>query len=91
MGGLRRRMPVTFAVYVIGALALAGMPPLAGFFSKDEILTEALAHNTAVYILLTLAAFCTAFYMGRQVWLVFMGEARSETAAHAHESDQPTP
>ncbi len=86
MGGLRRRMPLTFAVYVLGALALAGIPPLAGFFSKDEILTDALAHNTAVYILLTLAAFGTAFYMGRQVWLVFMGEARSDTAVHAHES-----
>jgi NADH-quinone oxidoreductase subunit L len=88
MGGLRRRMPLTFGVYVIGALALAGMPPLAGFFSKDEILADALAHNMAVYILLTLAAFCTAFYMGRQVWLVFMGEARSEAAVHAHESQR---
>jgi NADH-quinone oxidoreductase subunit L len=86
MGGLRRRMPITFAVYVVGALALAGLPPLAGFFSKDEILAEALHLNLAVYILLSLAAFCTAFYMGRQVWLVFMGEARSETAIHAHES-----
>lgn len=88
MGGLRRRMPLTFGVYVIGALALAGVPPLAGFFSKDEILADALAHNMAVYILLTLAAFCTAFYMGRQVWLVFMGEARSEAAVHAHESQR---
>ena len=88
MGGLRRRMPLTFGVYVIGALALAGMPPLAGFFSKDEILADALAHNMAVYILLTLAAFCTAFYMGRQVWLVFMGEARSKAAVHAHESQR---
>jgi NADH-quinone oxidoreductase subunit L len=79
-------MPITFAVYVVGALALAGLPPLAGFFSKDEILAEAWRSHTAVYILLTLAAFCTAFYMGRQVWLVFMGEARSETAVHAHES-----
>ncbi|MCB8946054.1 MAG: NADH-quinone oxidoreductase subunit L, partial [Ardenticatenaceae bacterium] len=86
MGGLRQRMPITFAVYVIGALALAGVPPLAGFFSKDEILADAVHHNLTVYILLTLAAFCTAFYMGRQVWLVFMGEARSETAVHAHES-----
>jgi NADH-quinone oxidoreductase subunit L len=86
MGGLRTRMPVTFAVYVVGALALAGIPPLAGFFSKDEILTDALAHNSAVYILLTLAAFCTALYMGRQVWLVFFGTPRSEGAKLAHES-----
>jgi NADH-quinone oxidoreductase subunit L len=86
MGGLWRRMPLTFGVYVIGALALAGIPPLSGFFSKDEILADALAHNTAVYILLTLAAFCTAFYMGRQVRLVFMGKARTEAAVLAHES-----
>lgn len=86
MGGLRARMPVTFAVYVVGALALAGIPPLAGFFSKDEILAEAMAHNSAVYILLTLAAFCTAFYMGRQIWLVFFGTPRSAGAEQAHES-----
>ncbi|MCA9963647.1 MAG: NADH-quinone oxidoreductase subunit L [Anaerolineales bacterium] len=86
MGGLRQRMPITFAVYLVGALALAGIPPLAGFFSKDEILAAAGQGNWAVYIMLTLAAFATAFYMGRQVWLVFMGEARSETAVSAHES-----
>lgn len=86
MGGLRRQMPLTFAVYLVGALALAGIPPLAGFFSKDEILAAAWQGNLAVYLMLTLAAFATAFYMGRQVWLVFMGEARSETAVSAHES-----
>ena len=86
MGGLRRRMPTTFIVYLIGALALAGIPPLAGFFSKDEILLDASLHNTLVYGLLTAAAFLTAFYMGRQIWMVFFGQARSEPAGHAQES-----
>lgn len=86
MGGLRRRMKGTFLVYLVGALALAGIPPLAGFWSKDEILLEANHLNLPVYILLTLAAIFTAFYMGRQVFMVFFGEPRSDAAAHAQES-----
>jgi NADH-quinone oxidoreductase subunit L len=86
MGGLRSRMRTTYWVYLIGALALAGIPPLAGFFSKDEILLEASHLNTGVYILLTIAAFFTAFYMGRQVLMVFFGKARSEAAELADES-----
>jgi NADH-quinone oxidoreductase subunit L len=86
MGGLRTRMPVTFWVYIIGAVALAGIPPLVGFWSKDEILLEAEHLNMPVYILLTLAAILTAFYIGRQIWLVFFGKPRSEAADHAAES-----
>ncbi len=86
MGGLRRRMPTTYWVYLIGALALSGIFPLAGFWSKDEILAHANQHNVGVYILLTLAAICTAFYMGRQIKLVFFGEPRHEAAEHAVES-----
>jgi NADH-quinone oxidoreductase subunit L len=86
MGGLRNRMKITFWVYLIGAVALAGVPPLAGFWSKDEILAEALALNPLVYWMLTLAAFFTAFYMGRQVLMVFFGEARSTPAEHAREN-----
>ena len=87
MGGLRKKMPVTFWVYLIGAIALAGVPPFAGFFSKDEILTEALELNfISVDVLLALAAVFTAFYMGRQIWLVFFGEPRHEAAGHAVES-----
>jgi NADH-quinone oxidoreductase subunit L len=85
MGGLYARMRVAFTVYVIGALALAGIPPLAGFFSKDEILAEAFAHYPIVFIVLTIAAFFTAFYMGRQIFMVFLGRARSQAAAHAAE------
>lgn len=86
MGGLRTRMKTTFWVYLIGALALSGIVPLAGFWSKDEILTEANALNPAVYWLLLMAAFLTAFYMGRQILMVFFGDSRSEPATHATES-----
>jgi NADH-quinone oxidoreductase subunit L len=87
MGGLRRTMPTTFWLYMIGTLALAGIFPFAGFWSKDEILADAFTDGfTAVYWLLTIAAFFTAFYMGRQIWMVFFGEARHEAAAHARES-----
>lgn len=86
MGGLRTRMKTTFWVYLAGTLALAGIFPLAGFWSKDEILAEASHLHPTAYWLLTIAAFFTAFYMGRQVWLVFFGEPRSEAAAHAQES-----
>ncbi len=87
MGGLRKTMPVTFWLYLIGTLALAGIWPFAGFWSKDEILASAFSNGfTAVYWLLTIAAFFTAFYMGRQIWLVFFGEPRHEAAAHAEES-----
>ncbi len=86
MGGLRKQIPVTFWVYMAGALALAGVPPLAGFFSKDEILADALQANVFVYILLTAAAFLTAFYMGRQILMVFFGKPRSHPAAKAVES-----
>jgi NADH-quinone oxidoreductase subunit L len=86
MGGLRKTMPVTFWLYMIGTLALAGIFPFAGFWSKDEILLDASLHNQTVYWLLTIAAFFTAFYMGRQIWMVFFGEARHEAAAHAEES-----
>ena len=86
MGGLRQRMNITFIVFTIGALALAGVAPLAGFWSKDEILAFASETNQPVYILLTLAAICTAFYMGRQLKMVFFGSPRHEAAAHAAES-----
>ena len=88
MGGLRKRMPVTFWVYLAGALALSGIAPLAGFFSKDEILAAAWQAHPATFIVLAAAAFLTAFYMGRQLVLVFFGEARSEAAQKASESSK---
>jgi NADH-quinone oxidoreductase subunit L len=86
MGGIRHRMPVTFWVYLIGSLALAGIPPFAGFFSKDEILTDLNESNLLFYLVLTAAAFFTAFYVGRQIFMVFTGKARSKAAAGALES-----
>jgi NADH-quinone oxidoreductase subunit L len=86
MGGLRTRMKTTFWVYLIAALALSGLVPFAGFWSKDEILAEASTLNPAVYWLLVLGAFFTAFYMGRQIFMVFFGKARTEPAAQATES-----
>ena len=77
MGGLRRFMPITFATYLVGYGALVGLPPLAGFWSKDEILADAFAHNQLIFWLLLLAALLTAFYMTRQVLLVFFGELRT--------------
>ncbi len=86
MGGLARRMPVTFAAFVIGGLALAGVPPLSGFFSKDEILLAAFTHQPLTFLLLGATAIVTALYVGRQLILVFLGEPRTASAAHAHES-----
>ena len=86
MGGLQGRMKLTFWVYLIGALALAGIAPLAGFFSKDEILLAALLKSPVVFAILLSSAFLTAFYMGRQIFMVFFGKPRSEAAAHAVEN-----
>ena len=87
MGGLRGRMKITFWTYIVGTLALAGIPPLAGFWSKDEILADAFSHgHYLAWAAGSLAAFLTAFYMGRQIFLVFWGEPRSHHAEHAHES-----
>ncbi len=86
MGGLRERMKTTYWVYLIGAIALAGIPPLAGFWSKDEILADASKEFSWAYILLTLAAIFTAFYMTRQILMVFFGKARTLAAEHAEES-----
>ncbi|MBT3337714.1 MAG: NADH-quinone oxidoreductase subunit L [Anaerolineae bacterium] len=89
MGNLRKQMPITFWLYMAGTLALAGIFPFAGFWSKDEILLDAKLHAEhfpGVYWLLSLAAFMTAFYMGRQIWMVFFGKERTEVAKHAEES-----
>jgi NADH-quinone oxidoreductase subunit L len=88
MGGLRKRMPVTFWVYMAGMLALSGIFPFAGFWSKDEILLDAAKLHPDIYILLAVAAFFTAFYMGRQVWMVWFGKPRHPAAEHAEESPQ---
>lgn len=82
MGGLRRKMPVTFVTMGLGVLAIAGIPPFAGFFSKDEILTAVAHISTPLYIIATVTAFLTAFYMARMFIIVFFGAARHGGQPH---------
>jgi NADH-quinone oxidoreductase subunit L len=89
MGGLRKKMPVTYVTFLIGTLAIAGAPGLAGFFSKDEILWHTWAGgHTALWLIATCTATLTAFYMFRLLFLTFFGELRAdhEVAHHVHES-----
>jgi len=99
MGGLLKRMPRTGWTFIVGALALTGIFPFAGFWSKDEILAEAWNQfiegsgaaiapslDFVVWLLLAIAAALTAFYTGRQVFLTFAGKPRTEAAEHAPES-----
>jgi len=93
MGGLRSRMPVTFWTFFISTLAISGIPGLAGFFSKDEILwrtydsANILVPGELLWVIAVIAAGCTAFYMFRLVYQTFLGEPRAdeETLAHVHE------
>jgi NADH-quinone oxidoreductase subunit L len=82
MGGLRRYLPVTFVTMVIGALAIAGIPPLSGFFSKDEILAQAFEHNRILWALGSATALMTAFYMFRLIAMTFYGSYRGPAWAH---------
>jgi NADH-quinone oxidoreductase subunit L len=87
MGGLRKKMPVTFWTFTIGGLALAGFPLItAGFWSKDEIFVAAFHHQPFVFVILALSALITAFYTMRQISLTFLGKPRSKAAEHAHET-----
>ncbi len=97
MGNIKKYMPWTTTVYIIGALALSGIVPFAGFWSKDEILAHASFNFNGgdggwifrvVTWLLTAAAICTAFYMGRQLKMVFFGHERHEATYHASESNR---
>src|SRR5436190_1367903 len=94
MGGLKSKIPITFWTFLIATIAIAGFPPFAGFFSKDEILASAFVTpyfpgvGKFIWLLGTLAAFCTAFYMYRLVYLTFYGSFRGthEQEHHLHES-----
>jgi NADH-quinone oxidoreductase subunit L len=84
MGGLRRYMPITAVTFIVGWLAIAGVPPFAGFWSKDEILLSAFDANVGLWVVGLVTALLTAFYMSRQVFLVFFGDERwRDAAAHA--------
>ena len=86
MGGLKKKMPVTYWTFLIGTLALCGVPPFSGFYSKDQILAVASHHSVFLFILATAVAVLTTFYMFRLFFVAFLGKERSENAAHAHES-----
>ncbi len=86
MGGLKKYLPITYATMFIGTLAIAGIPPFAGFFSKDEILFRAFEHNLVIWVLAVATALMTAFYMFRLVAMTFLGAYRGpawEAAGHA--------
>ncbi|PIE33550.1 MAG: NADH-quinone oxidoreductase subunit L [Ilumatobacter coccineus] len=89
MGALRKLMPITSFTFIIGWLAIAGVPPFAGFWSKDEILLFTLAERGPIlYVIGIVTAILTAFYMTRQVIMVFFGEARWESHANADEAPE---
>ena len=88
MGGLKKKLPITFLTILIGTLAIAGVPPFAGFFSKDEILAASFGYSIPVFIVMSFTSVLTAFYMFRMLFLTFYGSFRGthEQAHHLHES-----
>jgi NADH-quinone oxidoreductase subunit L len=88
MGGLRTKLPRTWYTFLIATLAIAGIPPLSGFFSKDEILLHTFSASPMVWGMLLFGALLTAFYMFRLLWLTFSGSFRGtkEQEHHLHES-----
>jgi NADH-quinone oxidoreductase subunit L len=96
MGALRKLMPITGFTFIIGWLAIAGIPPFAGFWSKDEVLLYAFANNRLLWLIGVIAALLTAYYMTRQVIMVFFGEARwndlaEENGAHGDHTPHESP
>ena len=87
MGALRKLMPITASTFIVGWLAIAGVPPFAGFWSKDEILLYAWNNSPALWAVGIVTALLTAFYMSRQVFMVFFGEKNFDSEhVHPHES-----
>lgn len=86
MGGLQKRMPITFYTFLIGTLALCGIPPLSGFFSKDAIIAGAFSKSICLGSISVVVAFLTTFYMGRLFFVAFMGKARSQSAEKSQET-----
>jgi NADH-quinone oxidoreductase subunit L len=86
MGGLSRRLPITFVTFAVGALALIGCPPFSGFFSKDAILSVAYERNAPIFVVGLITAFLTAFYVVRLMVIAFFGDTRSDAARQSKES-----
>jgi NADH-quinone oxidoreductase subunit L len=89
MGGLRKKLPVTFLTMLIGTVAIAGLPPFSGFFSKDEILAHVYLHDKVMWGIAVFGAFLTAFYMFRMLFLTFFGKYRG--THHAEEKIHESP
>jgi len=89
MGGLRKKLPITFITMLIGTLAIAGLPPFSGFFSKDEILAHVYEHDKIMWVIGVFTAFLTAFYMFRMLFLTFFGTYRG--THHAEEKIHESP
>ncbi|TKC05305.1 NADH-quinone oxidoreductase subunit L [Pedobacter frigoris] len=89
MGGLRKKLPVTFLTMLIGTIAIAGLPPFSGFFSKDEILAHVYMHDKIMWGIAVFGAFLTAFYMFRMLFLTFYGKYRG--THHAEEKIHESP
>ena len=89
MGGLKSKLKVTFATMMIGTIAIAGLPPFSGFFSKDEILAHAYEHNKVLWAIGLFTAFLTAFYMFRMMFLTFFGKYRGTHHAEEHIHESP--
>lgn len=85
MGGLAKKMPVTFATFAIGTLALTGFPLLAGFFSKDAILLAAYHKHRGIFVFGLFTSLLTAYYMTRLLVVTFFGSPRTEAASHGHD------
>ena len=90
MGGLRKKLPITFLVFAIGTLAITGVPPLAGFFSKDEILAAAWTQSPILFFLLSVTSVLTTIYMFRVFFLAFYGDFRG-TKEQEHHLHEPPP
>ncbi len=88
MGGLRKKLPLTFLTMMVGTIAIAGIPPFSGFFSKDEILAHVYEHNKVFWVIAVIGAMFTSFYMFRMMYLTFNGSFRGTTDQehHLHES-----
>jgi NADH-quinone oxidoreductase subunit L len=88
MGGLKKALPITFMTMLLGTIAISGVPPFAGFFSKDEILAHTYEHSQLLWVVGSIASLCTAFYMFRLMFLTFWGSFRGthEQEHHLHES-----
>jgi len=91
MGALRKLMPVTAVTFMISWLAIAGIPPLSGFFSKDEVVTYAFQESPILYVIAMVTALLTAYYMTRQVIMVFFGEAKWEAITRPAPAAVPAP